>query len=80
MTEVENHEPRLGEKVWREERLDFGKQPNGYIFAVIYEGQEVLVRYHDHSGDIDTFSFEELEVVYFAESFGGSYLFYKGLS
>lgn len=58
-TRYRESNPRRGDPIWVRDRLMRRKQPNGYIEEVMWEEQEVLVRFWDN--DLDTFTFDDLE-------------------
>lgn len=54
------HKPAFLDRVWREDRIAQGKQPNGYIKKIFWAEEEVLIKYLDDKIDVDTMTFDEL--------------------
>lgn len=68
--------PRVGEKIWVEERKENGLQTNGTIIQVRRWDREVVARFSDDYAD--SFDFDDLYGKW-TDKFGGSWMLYKNM-
>lgn len=57
-----------GDRVWSEDRLYLGRQPNGVVYDWDEESTQVFVKYWD--GDIDSIFFSDMEYNYVNHTLG----------